>query len=1282
MNQQILKNSNVRLSFLSLVLSIVFSFIPFSASFAMPPGTILYRTTDGGKMFGYSGHPLIDFWNGIATGINPGHVGIYVGEEEGISYVVEALSGGVVKTPLETFVNEAAGEKLLGAKIPQNLSPLQQLKAVDLAKRLAVSDLAYDFDFKKQKGPGSGEWTCVGLVEKIYESANTSNPLDITSLEYDSNRYAINITPDGFDNYSFYNKEGDCFSRDKEFSLVARKTETILPFPEEKGFNAGLIYKAERYIFFPYTQFLQNSLEDVVVDKKVSSSFKSSEIRGKTKAAKVLLRWSLINNPISALKVTLFETKEKIASLFSGKNDDILIIDENEEQELKEQIALGKNNLNQVGGSADSKINSAKISVNQNPVNNTQAESAKENKISTEIIKEKNVQEDFNFQGNTEPELEARSSQITGVDSAPEAILNSAPLQTVTNQIILKPLFISKIYSTGKNDFVEIYNPNDVAVDLLENNYRLEKTKTAVDPSLMIRIGNSADGSYPGGTLISARGYYLIVRDDASDYYLNLASAIATRSEFDLSGNNQSVYLGLGAISSYEDEDIVDAVGCGSGALYYRGLRPALKINDYYFLNRVAFTNNNFTDFNLLLSAEPAAVLAWQQEQISEAQENNKEESNIVNQPSSVLSTTSSQVLVVASSTATSTTAVVATSTDLVATSTNPISSTSVSIDEAVLKESYRKVLIEKVAATSYNDFISLHNYSDIDIDLATAEFRLEKTKTALDPGILMRLGNIDDGSYPGGTLLKSGESYLIVRDDADAYFLNQADAIATRSDFNLFSSGYSLYLASAAVSSPDDEDIIDVLGYGPDSLFYDGLSPAPKIEEGYYLQRTGRSNNNYADFINVLDNNLLSSSSPLNINDFGLFIPPSTQNSEGIMNLWHFDDCYGDYGGLPVVGKWDCGRKIGLNFGALSFDLAQSISLEKLSLSFYFHPSQEGQFAGFVLNGSNGNNFSVKYEEGLITVFGIPGNHFFYLDNMSLSQSWHQMTVVVNQPEDYYAIYVDGQEILKEFFLSRLPQVSSLDIYDGGSMMFIDEVVIWPRALEPDEVKDIFRTDRAFAPVNYSRPAQQGPELKYSWNFEEDMGTVATDSVSAQTIEIPSNFWMARAHDNYAIRLYYPALYANLGESQRYLDFSMSFWWKDLSYPQQGRSVIYLYEDNGSSQISSFAFSLDVYNRSIFMNNEWHLISQSLTDVLNDDGAWHFVTATYDSYRQVFRLFIDGEEKLNRPMLRMKEGSEKFNTIKFVPESGDIAIDEFRLYSGVLSTSDIWGLYNTSKIE
>lgn len=94
-----------------IILVLIFGF--FSAFFipacrAMPPGTLLYRTSEEGKMFGYSGDSLTDIEKGILKAVSSGHVGIYIGKENGIDYVVEALADGIVKMPAERFVNESA----------------------------------------------------------------------------------------------------------------------------------------------------------------------------------------------------------------------------------------------------------------------------------------------------------------------------------------------------------------------------------------------------------------------------------------------------------------------------------------------------------------------------------------------------------------------------------------------------------------------------------------------------------------------------------------------------------------------------------------------------------------------------------------------------------------------------------------------------------------------------------------------------------------------------------------------------------------------------------------------------------------------------------------------------------------------------------------------------------------------------------------------------------------------------------------------------------------------
>jgi len=653
---------------------------------AMTPGTLVYRTVEDGKMYGYSGDPLLEIENGILKNINPGHVGIYVGQENGEDYIVEALATGIVKTPAKNFVNEATGEKLIGARLPVGANALDRLKAVRIAKNLAESNPAYDFDFHAQKGPGSGEWTCVGLAEKIYESAGIKNPLDLNSLEYDPSFYQVDITPDGFDNYSVNNSDGDCFSTQVEFSKINRRVNLVLPLPEIVGYNAGREYRGERYLFLPYTQFLQPSLKDEAIDIELTSSFPAEDIRGRAPVTTLLLRWSLINNPLSSIKIAVNKASEKVnnilAKMFGDRLADDLVLlesdnksvsEKNQTAETSAKVVINQNQSGTNNGDKNSSSvttgNSTKVSGKQETavtneknqasptivVKNTSEDKAgnqaviasasqpKENNLatnspasslvkiatsasSTETRQQATVASINNQTNSATANISTRavyapsnlsvSKIIAGVKPIASTVNNSTSTSNQGNDSnnssvappnIAPTVLITKIYATGNNDFIEIYNPLDYGFDLAEAGIRLERSKTAEDPSLMMRIGNPADGTYPGGTFIAAKGYYLIVRDDASSYYLSKADAIATRSDFSWTGSGYVIYLGKGSISSSADEDIIDAVGFGASK-YYQGSAPALIIEDNYFLDRIANNGDNRTDFQLKIIADPDIV--------------------------------------------------------------------------------------------------------------------------------------------------------------------------------------------------------------------------------------------------------------------------------------------------------------------------------------------------------------------------------------------------------------------------------------------------------------------------------------------------------------------------------------------------------------------------------------------------------------------------------------------------------------------------------------------------
>lgn len=133
---------------------------------------------------------------------------------------------------------------------------------------------------------------------------------------------------------------------------------------------------------------------------------------------------------------------------------------------------------------------------------------------------------------------------------------------------------ISEIQIEGdseNDDFIELYNPTVGDIDLSVDPYRIERaTASGADPDILMRFGTALDGTYPGGVVIPAHGYYLIVKSNAKQELLDLADAIGG---FTLTASN-ILYLGTGPISDTGDGDIIDFVGYGT-VTDHEGTGPA-----------------------------------------------------------------------------------------------------------------------------------------------------------------------------------------------------------------------------------------------------------------------------------------------------------------------------------------------------------------------------------------------------------------------------------------------------------------------------------------------------------------------------------------------------------------------------------------------------------------------------------------------------------------------------------------------------------------------------------
>ncbi len=511
----------------------------------------------------------------------------------------------------------------MAARIPKAATTWQRAKAVAIAKYLASVDLAYDFDFSAQKGPWSGDWTCVGLSEKIYESANASNPERLGALEYEPSYYAVDITPDGYDGDSIYNEKGDCFSARREFSKIARRATTILPLPEIIGYNAGTEYKGGRYLFIPYTQAVQSTLADVPVDIDLSSAFPEEAVRGKVNNLALVLRWSLIDNPASSVKNIASKIESGLKSLFSGqKREDELVWAETTGDDKKETGAIVNEAAEKISQFSAVKNHQLEDSSPAPIVKNSESSAPSTvSKPSSETVSSSSLENDvfsatrpLVSSGGTassspvsNPTLDNAVKKNLAIWSPVAAKLASSTQESKvetnpTNQEETEAaeeaaltLVLSRLHTNGDDDWLEIWNYGEQDIDLSARKIRLEKSRTALDPGIILRFDSPSDASFPGGTLIRAGEPYRVVRDDASDELKAAADAIASRADFTFSDNAYTIYLASGAVSSPDDADIIDFLGYGE-TKYFEGSAPAPALTAGYLLRRKAKANTTLAD--------------------------------------------------------------------------------------------------------------------------------------------------------------------------------------------------------------------------------------------------------------------------------------------------------------------------------------------------------------------------------------------------------------------------------------------------------------------------------------------------------------------------------------------------------------------------------------------------------------------------------------------------------------------------------------------------------------
>ncbi|MFA5420722.1 MAG: LamG-like jellyroll fold domain-containing protein, partial [Patescibacteria group bacterium] len=640
-------------------------------------------------------------------------------------------------------------------------------------------------------------------------------------------------------------------------------------------------------------------------------------------------------------------------------------------------------------------------------------------------------------------------------------------------------------------------------------------------------------------------------------------------------------------------------------------------------------------------------------------------------------------------------------------------------------------LLISKIYSTLKDDYIEIYNPNDFDVDLSS--YRLYKTKTSESPSILIRFGNELDASYPGGLLIPAKGKYLIARLDASDEIKSIVQAIVNRSEFTFTGSGYTIYLSKGVVSSDDDEDIIDKVGYGEATYYYN--SPALEIPDNHLLIRKANSSstpvlmakncdhydlghsyntyNNYNDFV-LLDLTKLEGDY---CNSYGSVIEDDSNEEfsnnfcvdggvgiSSLINLWHFDECKGniayDFAGsnnMPIINvsriesENKCAIMQGDRNNIITTDISPLFDPNKFTLIFNYKIFYTNSRPNIKFHNSiNSNYFQIQLFPHYTEFRNFPNAPSRMVDLKWLNDNkWHQFALVVDKDLDYWALYRDGVEVLRsKVGLGFFADVDKLSIIPTGEVVGFDEVSIFSQPLKEDEILRIYENNYIFNTIDCADRRFKSPKLISYFNFDDnsaiDLGegsSVFNDLVSSSS----SRFYVDNKNIFFNKNNFYVGIdsesnflsESNFSANEEQIDMSVSFWIKNEKSSSQGVNLNYFY-------LSIMEKGKDVFGVSLLNNFNYYFNGLKLEVDESDfylpllDGTWHNLTMVYDSYNFKLNIYIDGV--LQRSVVKDWLTFKVLDSFSIISNNSISYIDEVSIWSGVVDSVNALDLFESKK--
>jgi len=364
---------------------------------------------------------------------------------------------------------------------------------------------------------------------------------------------------------------------------------------------------------------------------------------------------------------------------------------------------------------------------------------------------------------------------------------------------------------------------------------------------------------------------------------------------------------------------------------------------------------------------------------------------------------------------------------------------------------------------------------------------------------------------------------------------------------------------------------------------------------------------------------------------------------------------------------------------------------------------------------GSTEDGYYVNSKSDSHIVFGITPTEGDPIEVTSvapvLSGSWHHVSTVYD-PGNRMAIYIDGvldtelttgvptaiRRVATPFTVGNLSGTASSAYAFNG---YLDEVRVFNGVLGLSQIQSL-ATPPGGTPGDPTASA-----LVAHWKLDDGSGTTAVDSTTPASDGTLANFDAPPAWDNNGIvggTLYFDGANdrVDMGTSASELDISgdlsMAFWLKPNGTGTRKYGPLVGKNMSGGAESDAYFTDL-VYTRSVtdavvpagtvefaITSNDVLSVARSNTTLSLTDGTWHHVAVTYDDGSRM-AIYIDGvldaELTIEVPDACDIESFTPFALGNLAAGSSvdtycyKGALDDVRVYTGVLTAEEVWNLFN-----